>query len=163
MAEQNTELDALDVRILDVLQVDVTLPVAEIAERVASSKTVVWRRIQRMVDSGVIRERVAIVDHHKVGLGIMVFAHVKMSRHNRDALPTFLDAVRKLPAVIECHTLMGDVDFLLKIVVPTVQDYEYFVWNKLSQIEGVQEISSSISMSQSINTTRLPIRAAKGR
>ena len=152
-------LDALDVRILDLLQTDATMAVADIAERVASSKTVVWRRIQKMLDSGVIRERVAIVDHHKAGLGIMVFAHVKMTRHNRDALPTFLDAVRKLPAVIECHTLMGDVDFLLKIVVPSVQDYEYFVWNKLSKIEGVQGISSSISMSQSINTTRLPIRA----
>src|SRR3546814_5853544 len=103
-------LDALDVRILDLLQDDVTLPVAEIAERVASSKTVVWRRMQKLVDSGVIRERVAIVDHHKAGLGIMVFAHVKMTRHHRDALPIFLDAVRKLPPVIECHTLMGDVD-----------------------------------------------------
>src|SRR3546814_7593854 len=136
-------LDALDVRILDLLQDDVTLPVAEIAERVASSKTVVWRRMQKLVDSGVIRERVAIVDHHKAGLGIMVFAHVKMTRHHRDALPIFLDAVRKLPPVIECHTLMGDVDFLLKIVVPSVQDYEYFVWNKLSQIDGVQGISRS--------------------
>ncbi|MDD3763706.1 MAG: Lrp/AsnC family transcriptional regulator [Nevskiales bacterium] len=151
-------IDALDVRILALLQRDATLPVAEIAERVASSKTVVWRRIQKLVESGVIRERVAIVDHHKVGLGIMVFAHIKMSRHNRDALPTFLDAVAQLPPVIECHTLMGDVDFLLKIIVPSVEDYEHFVWQKLSQIEGVQEISSSISMSQSINTTCLPIR-----
>src|SRR3546814_6969740 len=89
-------LDALDVRILDLLQDDVTLPVAEIAERVASSKTVVWRRMQKLVDSGVIRERVAIVDHHKAGLGIMVFAHVKMTRHNRQALPIFLDTVRQL-------------------------------------------------------------------
>src|SRR3546814_8981756 len=154
-------LDALDVRILDLLQDDVTLPVAEIAERVASSKTVVWRRMQKLVDSGVIRERVAIVDHHKAGLGIMVFAHVKMTRHHRDALPIFLDAARKLPPVIECHTLMGDADFLLKIVVPSVRDYEDLVWNKLSQIDGVQGIRSSISKSQSINNTRLPFRAAQ--
>src|SRR3546814_11647383 len=133
-------LDALDVRILDLLQDDVTLPVAEIAERVASSKTVVWRRMQKLVDSGVIRERVAIVDHHKAGLGIMVFAHVKMTRHHRDALPIFLDAVRKLPPVIECHPLMGDVDFLLQIVLPRVQDYAYFLWNKLPQHTGVQRI-----------------------
>lgn len=151
-------LDALDIRILSQLQKDVTTPVAELAERVASSKTVVWRRIQKLVDSGVIRERVAILDHHKVGLGIMVFAHIKMSRHNRDALPTFLESVSRLPPVIECHTLMGDVDFLLKIIVADLEEYEHFVWQKLSQIEGVQEISSSISMSQGINTTRLPIR-----
>src|SRR3546814_20020935 len=85
----------------------------------------------------------------------MVFAHVKMTRHHRDALPIFLDAVRKLPAVIECHTLMGDVDFLLKIVVPSVQDYEYFVWNKLSQIDGVQGLSSSISLSQRLAERRV--------
>src|SRR3546814_5880553 len=84
-------LNALDVRILDLLQDDVTLPVAVIAERVASAKTVVWRRMQKLVDSGVISERVAIVDHHKAGLGIMVVAHVKMTSHHRDALPIFLD------------------------------------------------------------------------
>lgn len=151
------EVDALDVRILDLLQGDATLSVAEIAERAASSKTVVWRRIRRLLDCGVIRERVAVLDHHKVGLGIMVFAHIKMSRHNRDALPTFLEAVQQLPSVIECHTLMGNVDFLLKVVVPSVEDYEHFVWHKLSQIEGVQEINSSISMSQNIYTTRLPL------
>ncbi|MEQ1438125.1 Lrp/AsnC family transcriptional regulator [Fontimonas sp. SYSU GA230001] len=155
-------LDGLDVRILDLLQRDATLPIAEIAERVASSKTVVWRRIQKLLDSGVIRERVAVLDHRKVGLGVMVIAHVKMARHGRDVLPRFLEAVKLFPQVIECHTLMGDVDFLLKILVESVEDYEHFFWQKLSKIDGVQEISSSISMSQTVNTTRLPLHAARG-
>ncbi|MFP5306938.1 MAG: Lrp/AsnC family transcriptional regulator [Gammaproteobacteria bacterium] len=153
-------LDALDVRILDLLQRDATLPIADIAERVASSKTVVWRRIQKLVDGGVIRSRVAILDHRKVGLGVMVIAHVKMARHGRDVLPKFLDAIKLFPQVIECHTLMGDVDFLLKILVKSVEDYEQFFWQKLSKIDGVQEISSSISMSQTVNTTRLPLQPA---
>ena len=156
-----TDLDALDVRILDLLQRDATLPIAEIAEKVASSKTVVWRRIQKLVDTGVIRERVAVLDHRKVGLGVMVIAHVKMARHGRDVLPRFLEAVKLFPQVIECHTLMGDVDFLLKILVESVEDYEQFFWQKLSKIDGVQEISSSISMSQTVNTTRVPLHAAR--
>ncbi len=153
-------LDTLDLRILDLLQRDATLPIAEIAEQVASSRTVVWRRIQKLTDSGVIRERVAVLDHRKVGLGVMVISHVKMTRHGRDVLPNFLAAVKLFPQVLECHTLMGDVDFLLKILVGSIEEYEQFFWQKLSKIDGVQEISSSISMSQTINTTRLPLRIA---
>ncbi len=151
------ELDSLDIRVLDILQTDTTLPVTEIAERVNSSKSVVWRRIQRMLDAGVIRERVAVLDPQKLGLGVLVFSHIKMSKHGRGALPRFIDAIKGFPEVIECHTLMGDVDFLLKIVVADIAEYEDFFWHKLSQIEGVQEVSSSISMSQVVTTTRLPL------
>ncbi len=152
------KLDPLDLRILDLLQEDVTLPVAEIAERVASSKSVVWRRIQGFVESGVIRERVAVLDSHKVGLGVTVFAQVKMGRHSRDVLPKFVAAIRQFPQVLECHTLMGNVDFLLKIVVSDVEEYEHFWWHELSRIDGVQEVSSSIAMSSFVLTTRLPLQ-----
>lgn len=158
MTESVPRLDALDVRLLELLQADATLPVAELAEQLASSKTVVWRRMQRLQQLGVIRGRVALLDHRKVGLAVLIFAHVKMTRHDRDVLPKFIDAVKALPQVIECHTLMGDVDFLLKIVLASLEEYEHFVWQKLSQIDGVREISSSISLSQSVNTTRLPLR-----
>lgn len=156
-------LDPLDFRILDLLQQDATLPVVEIAERAASSKSVVWRRIQRLLDTGVIRERVAVLDSHKVGLGVTVFAQVKMGRHSRDVLPKFVEAIKRFPQVIECHTLMGNVDFLLKIVVRDVEEYEHFWWHELSRIDGVQEVSSSIAMSSFVLTTRLPLKAASGR
>lgn len=157
MKKEPVKLDKLDIRILDLLQQDATLAVADIAQQVASSKTVVWRRIQKYLKDGVIRERVAILDHHSIGLSVMVIAQVKMARHGKDVLPNFLKAIKAFPQVIECHTLMGDVDFLLKIMLPGVEDYEQFFWQKLSKIEGVQEVSSSISMSQTINTTRLPL------
>lgn len=157
MKKEPAKLDKLDIRILDLLQQDATLAVADIAQQVASSKTVVWRRIQKYLADGVIRERVAVLDHHAIGLGVMIFAHVKMSRHGKDVLPNFLKAVKTFPQVIECHTLMGDVDFLLKIMLRSIEDYEQFFWQKLSKIEGVQEVSSSISMSQTVNTTRLPL------
>ena len=157
MKKEPAHLDKLDIRILDLLQQDATLAVADIAQQVASSKTVVWRRIQKYLKDGIIRERVAILDHHSIGLGVMVIAQVKMSRHGKDVLPNFLKAIKTFPQVIECHTLMGDVDFLLKIMLRSVDDYEQFFWQKLSKIEGVQEVSSSISMSQTVNTTRLPL------
>jgi len=84
----SVSLDALDTRILDALQRDATEPINDLAERLSSSKSVVWRRIQRLIDAGVIRERVAILDPKKVGLEVLVFAQVKMSRHGRDVLPS---------------------------------------------------------------------------
>ena len=83
-----------------------------------------------------------------------------MVRHGRNALPNFVEAIRKFPQVVECHSLMGNVDFLLKILVADVKDYEQFFWNQLSKIDGVQEISSSISMTQFFSTTRVPVRAS---
>ena len=157
----SSELEPIDLRILEIIQTDVTTSTSEIARRVGSSKTVVWRRIQRLMDSGVIKDRVAILDHKKLGLSMMVFANVKMSRHSKDALPQFMEAVKAFPQVLECHCLMGHVDFLLKIVVRSIEDYEHFVWQKLSQIDGVQEVTSSISMSQAVCTTRLPLPVIK--
>ncbi len=150
-------MDNLDIKILDILQKDVTVPVTEIAEQLASSKSVVWRRIQRLLENGVIRERVAVLDPQALGLSVIVFSHIKMSKHGRGALPRFIEAIKAFPQVVECHTLMGDVDFLLKIVVRDIAEYEDFFWHKLSQIDGVQEVSSSISMSQVVSTTRLPL------
>jgi Lrp/AsnC family transcriptional regulator len=116
-----------------------------------------------MLDDGVIRHRVAVLDHRKIGLRVMVLAQVKLARHASDAVPRFIEAVRTLPQVIECHTLMGNIDFQLKIVVPSIEDYEHFVWQKLSNIEGVQEVNSVISMSQSVNTTELPLPGVERR
>lgn len=150
-------MDKLDTGILCILQDDASVPVAEIAERLASSRSVVWRRVQRLQDQGIIRRRVALLDPAKLGLDVIVFAQVKMHRHGRDALPSFVAAIKTFPQVVECHTLMGPVDFLLKIMVHSIAEYEDFFWHKLSQLDGVQEVSSSISMSQVVSTTRLPL------
>ena len=151
-------LDTLDVRILEMLQRDVSMPIADLAAAVRSSKSVVWRRIQVMLANGVIRERVAVVDPRKVGLNVMVFVRVRMEGHTRDVIPRFSDAVRNFPEVLECHSLLGDVDFLLKVIVPTLDDYEDFLNRKLSRIGGVREMLSSVSVSQIVNTTQLPLR-----
>lgn len=153
----SNSLDGLDVRILDELQRDAMLPLADLAERTGSSKSVCWRRLQRLLDEGFIQERVAILNPQKVGLEVVVFTHVKMTRHSRDVLPRFVEAMGRCPQVVECYTLMGNMDFLLKIVVQDVAEYEHFFWHKLSQIEGVQEVSSSIAMTKFVDRTQLPL------
>ncbi len=149
-------MDILDEKILNLLQENTMIPVAEIAEKVGSSKSVCWRRIQKLQDDGIIKNRVAILDNNKVGLDIILFAQVKMTAHGR-RLPNFIEIIKDIPQILECYTLMGNVDFLLKIVVKDIQEYENLWWNQLSQIEGVQEISSTIAMTAVKYTTKLPL------
>ncbi|MBL4801396.1 MAG: Lrp/AsnC family transcriptional regulator [Emcibacter sp.] len=152
-------MDMLDKKILNLLQQDTMLPVAEIAEKVGSSKSVCWRRIQRLQDDGIIKSRVALLDNNKVGLHIILFAQVKMSAHGR-RLPHFIKIIKDIPQILECYTLMGNVDFLLKIVVKDIQEYEDLWWHQLSQIEGVQEINSTIAMTAVKYTTQLHLDAS---
>lgn len=150
-------MDNLDKRILNQLQEDSRQPLEDIAEKVGSSRSAVWRRIQRMESDGVIKHHTVILDPEKAGLSVMVIAQVKMQAHSRDSLPLFIDKVKSFKEVVECHTLMGDVDFFLKIRVKDVQAYEDFFWNNLSQIEGVREINSSIALTAWKDTTNLSL------
>lgn len=150
------DLDALDRKILDVLQDDVMIPLIDLAERVGSSKTVVWRRVQGYVDSGVIERRVAVLDPKKIGYNFTVFALVKILRRNANSLPGFVEAVKTIPQVIDCHTTLGQVDFLLKIVVSDIDEYREVVWSRLSQLD-VQEISSLVSFDQPVKRSRLKL------
>lgn len=151
------ELDRTDLRILDALQRDGALSAAELAERVGLAVTTCWRRVKRLEDAHVIRGRVALLDREKVGLGVTLFAHVKLSAHGRDNLGRFEHAVRKHPEVLECYTLMGDWDFLLRIVARDIKAYEAFFLDHLSKIPGVQSVSSSIAMTVVKETTQLPL------
>ena len=151
------QFDGLDLEILSELQQDVTLPLAELAERVGSSKSVCWRRIQQYLEHGIIRDRVAVLDAKALGLGVTIFAQVKMDRHEKDVLPKFVKAIKEHPEVVECHSLTGSVDFLLKIVVRDVEEYERFFWSDLSKIENVREVNSAISLTKFVETTHLPL------
>lgn len=151
-------LDKLDLLILEVLQRDVTIPVFDLAEKVHSSKSVVWRRIQQMVEAGVIRERIAVVHPRSVGFNVLVFVRVRMVNHGQDCMARFAKAMLECPEVLECHTLLGDVDFLLKVVARSLDDYQDFFVRKLARVEGVREVTSSVAMNPVVSTTQLPLR-----
>ncbi len=151
-------IDDLDAKILNSLQADATISLQDLGDELASSRSAVWRRIQRMEEAGIIKQHTVLLDPEKVGLGVMVFAQVKMQAHGQSDLPNFIEQVRRFPEVIECHTLMGDVDFLLKIRVRDIQSYEKLFWDHLSRIEGVREINSSIALTSVKATTQLNIK-----
>lgn len=150
-------LDLFERKILRILQNDATLSTADIAERVGLSQSPCWRRIQRMREEGIIRAQVALVDRRKVGLATQVFAQVKLSAHGRQHLDEFAEAIRSFPEVLECYVLMGQIDFMLRIVAKDVDAYERFFFDKLSRVPGVGEINSIVALSDIKSTTALPV------
>ncbi len=150
-------IDALDVKLLDILQREGALPVAEVAARVRQSTTTCWRRIQQLEQSGVIRKRVALLDRAALGLDVTIFAHVKLATTGRDAIATFEAAIRERSEVLECYTVTGEWDFLLKIVTRNIKAFEAFYLDYLSRIPSVQSVNSSVAVTVIKESTALPL------
>ena len=150
-------LDKYEKRILALLQEDASLSTAQISERVGLSPSPCWRRIDRLEKEGFIKRRVALVDRRKIGLNAHIFAQVKLNAHGRANLDEFTTAIRAFPEVLECYVLMGSVDFLIRIVATDIEAYERFFFDRLSQLPGVQEVNSTVALSEIKATTELPI------
>jgi Lrp/AsnC family transcriptional regulator len=150
-------IDRVDRRILDLLQREGALPVAEVASRTGLSTTTCWRRIQQLEHEGVIRGRVALLDRSALGLDVTIFAHVKLSTQGRDAIAAFAEAIRERPEVLDCYTTMGEWDFMLRIVTRDIKAYEAFYLDHLSKLPNVQSINSSVTVTVIKETTVLPI------
>lgn len=150
-------LDRVDYRILDLVQREGALPVAEVAARTGLSTTTCWRRLQHLEQTGVIRGRVAVLDRAAVGLDVTIFAHVKLSTQGRDAISAFAEAIRERPEVLDCYTTMGEWDFMLRIVTRDIKAYEGFYLDHLSKLPYVQSINSSVTVTVIKETTVLPL------
>ena len=153
------KLDAIDRKLLEMLQLDCDTPVAELAAAVQLSTTPCWRRIQRMKDAGVITGNVALVDPKTVNVGVTVFVNIKTNQHSQAWFDRFHATVESIPEVVEFYRMSGDVDYLLRIVVPDIAAYDG-VYKRL--IAGTQlfDVSSSFAMEQLKFTTALPLRYA---
>ena len=149
-------LDRKDRQILDLLQQDATLPVADIAERVGLSRTPCWRRIRELEKQGFIRKRVALLDRNKLGAGITVFMAVRTNQHNAKWLEKFRRAVNALPEIVEANRLSGDTDYLLRILVPDIQGFDE-VYKRLIEMVEFSDVSSSFSMEELKSTTAIPL------
>jgi Lrp/AsnC family transcriptional regulator len=153
-------LDEFDRKILDRLQSDATIAVADLAEQVGLSQSTCWRRINLLEQAGVIRARVALLDAKALGIEVTVFANIKLSAHGRRSLTEFEEAIAQYPDVVECYTMSGEMDFLLRIVARDIESYERFLRQTLLQMPSVQEVHSHIALSQVKHTTVLPLTAA---
>ena len=149
-------MDAIDRKILATLQDNASLSVAEIGSRVGLSSTPCWKRIQRLEADGVIRKRVAIIDQDKVGLGITVFVSVETGDHSQAWLSQFAETVGAMPEVMEFHRMAGDVDYMLRVVVPDIAGYDAF-YKRLIATVPLKNVTSRFAMERIKSTTALPI------
>ena len=156
LPDANRRLDAIDRKILTVLQEDASLSVAEIGDRVGLSSTPCWKRIQRLEADGVIQKRVALIDPVKIGLGITVFVSVETGDHSQDWLGRFAETVRGMPEVMEFYRMAGDVDYMLRVVVPDIAGYDTF-YKKLIGTVPLKNVTSRFAMEKIKSTTALPI------
>jgi Lrp/AsnC family transcriptional regulator len=149
-------MDRLDRKILTLLQEDATMPVAEIGKRVGLSTTPCWRRIQKFEEDGVIKKRVAVLDPVKVNTSVTVFVSIRTSEHASEWLKNFANVVSEFPEVVEFYRMSGDVDYLLRVVVPNIEAYDAFYQRMISKV-SILNVSSSFAMEQIKNTTTLPL------
>lgn len=149
-------LDRLDMQILDALQRDATLSMAQLGAQVGLSSTPCWKRVKRLEDEGFIERRVAVVNRHKVGLPVTVFVSIRAGKHDEKWLTRFAAVVSTLPEVQEFHRMSGDVDYLLKVVTSSIDGYDRF-YKKLISLVELAGVSSAFSVEQIKSSTALPL------
>lgn len=153
-------MDSIDRKILSLLQVDSALPVSQIAEQVGLSPTPCWRRIQKLESAGVIKARVALLSPEKMNVGVTVFIAIRTSHHSAEWLARFQAVVADIPEITEFYRMSGDIDYLLRAVVPDIAAYDS-VYKRL--IEGIElnDVTSMFAMETIKWTTVLPVTYAE--
>ncbi len=153
----NTELSANDIRILELLQENANLTTQEIAEHINMSQSPCWRRINRLQEAGYIKRNAAILDREKLGMEVVAFVTISLSAQSNADLLRFEEEVQKFPEVIECYTMAGIWDYMLKIVTKDIRHYEMFIRGKLTTLERLREVHSHMAVTEIKNTTALPL------
>jgi Lrp/AsnC family transcriptional regulator len=153
-------MDKLDRKILELLQKDGGLTAAEVAERVGLSKAPCWRRIKRLEEDGVIKQTVALLNARHLNLGTNVFVTLKTANHSEAWFEKFVKAVRDIPEVVEIHRMSGDVDYLMRIVVPDIDAYD-MVYKRLIAAVEFKDVSASFALETIKHTTALPLNYMK--
>ena len=149
-------MDKTDRKILALLQEDAAQPIADIARKIGLSVTPCWRRIQKLEEDGVIRARVALLEAPKIGLGMSVFVAIKTDQHNSDWLAEFARTISQRKEVVEFYRMSGEVDYLLRVVVPDMAAYDRFYKDLIAEVR-LTDVSSSFAMEEIKYTTALPL------
>ena len=149
--------DAIDRKILAILQGDGRISLSDLSEKVNLSPSPCLRRIRRLERTGIIARYVAVLDQAKVGLPVSVFVSIKLESQRVEALERFKRAIEKWPEVLECYLMTGPRDYLLRIVVADLGAYEQFLKQKLTRIDGIASIDSSFALEQTKYSNVLPI------
>lgn len=149
-------LDGIDTAILGALQLDATISISSLAERVGLSTSACWNRVQRLEADGVITRRVALVDPTKVGAGLCVFVSICTNQHSREWLEVFAEKVSAMPEVVEFYRMGGDVDYMLRVLVSDMDAYDDF-YKRLIDGIALADVTSRFAMERIKHTTAVPL------
>jgi len=152
------ELSSYDVKILEQLQRNAEQSTAELAEKVGLSQSPCWRRLQRLKEDGYIKSQVALLDRHKLGYELVIFSTFKMQTLTEEKRNEFMRKIELTPEIIECHTVFGEMDILVKVIAPSMSWYQSFIFNTLMKLPGVADIRSTVTLAEIKNTTQVPVR-----
>jgi len=154
----NKNIDDNDVKVLKILQIDATRSLESIADEIGVSLNTCWRRVQRLEAEGILERRVALVDNEKVGLPLTVFVSICTDDHSKEWSERFDKAVKSMPEIVEFYRLAGDVDYILKMMVGSVTDYDRAYQRLISKVK-ISDVSASFAMEKMKYTTELPLRS----
>lgn len=149
-------MDTIDRKILFHLQQDGQIAATDLADLVGCSRTACWRRIKSMEEAGIIKKQVTLLDRNKIGLPVTVFVNIKTSSHEPDWLEKFAETVDRFPEITEFYRMSGEVDYLLKVVVPDIAAYDDF-YRRLIENISLADVSSNFAMEEIKFTTALPV------
>jgi Lrp/AsnC family transcriptional regulator, leucine-responsive regulatory protein len=151
------DFDDIDIKILKELQKDSNLTTKQLAELVNLSSTPVFERVKKLEAKGLIKKYVAVLDYEKLNKGLLVFCNITLKQHTKDIGNQFVQDILSLDEVTECYNISGDYDFLLKVMVRDMKDYQNFVLNRLGSIENIGSAHSTFVMGEIKNTYGIPI------
>ncbi len=157
------ELSKVDLRILEQLQRDCSLSSGELAEKVGLSQSPCWRRLQRLKEDGYIRRQVALVDPAKFGPVIYIFAFLRMATLTETQREDFIRKVELTPEILECHAIFGEMDIMIKVIAPSMDWYQNFMFKTLLKLPGVQNVQSTVTLTELKSTTAIPLRLSGAR
>ena len=149
-------MDEIDRRLLELLQDDATLSIAEMADRVGLSPTPCWKRIQKLEAKGVVRRRVAVLDPERVGVGLSVLVSIEAGEHSPEWLQRFSRGVTDMPEVMEVYRMAGDIDYMLRVAVADMAEYDAF-YKRLIAIAPMKNVTSRFAMERIKHSTAYPL------
>lgn len=151
-------LTTIDLKILEQIQKDASLSTTELADKVGLSQSPCWRRLQRLRDEGYVKRQVAILDRKKFGESVIIFATLKMAVLTDDARAEFIRKIEIAPEILECHTIFGERDVMIKVIAESLDWYQRFVFKVVLKLPGVLDVVSTVTLSELKLTTAIPVR-----
>jgi len=149
-------MDDIDKKILSLLQTNADIPVAELSKKVNLSSTPCWLRINKLYKQGYIKKKVAVIDRAKINLSTVAFVQIRTSQHNMAWSKKFIEGVKEMDEVVEFYRLSGTTDYLLKVLVPSIDKFDAF-YKKLTDKVDLSDVTTSFSMEELKQTSNLPL------